>query len=294
MKGKTCVITGATSGIGRATAFGLAESGANLVLLGRNEARGRAVVSQINNRRLPGKVNFLRCDLTDSKEIGDTIRAIRETCESVEVLVNNAGARFNTFGVTPAGIERTFAGNYLGHFLLTALLLELLLNATSSRIIILGSSAHSVTPPADWNVNRGDYDRKRAYGISKLATIVWSYELARRLTGTNVTVNALDPGGVATRLGLNNGVLPWLKHLIYYLLKGQLLSAEHAAASIIDLAASPEIEGKSGGYYHKKHLIRSSTASYDPSIAAGLWHMSVAHLKLDAEAVGKPWGFIAP
>ena len=294
MKGKTCVITGATSGIGRAAAFELGVRGANLVLVGRNEDRGREIVARVLRRAPASKVQFFRCDLTIRSEVLDAAQAIRKMFGSIDVLINNAGARFDTFGANPDGIERTFAGNHLGHFLLTALLLDSLLKSPAARVITLGSGAHGVTPPVGWILTEVNYDRKLAYGSSKLANIMFAYELARRLAGTQVTVNALDPGGVATRLGLNNGLAAWLKHLVYYLMKGQLLSPQRASAGVVYLATSPEVRGKSGGYYFGNRLIRSSTISYGPVVAKALWTLSVERSRIDPEIVGNMWKYIAP
>lgn len=294
MKGKTCIITGATSGIGRASALEFAMRGASLVLIGRNEARGREVVARIRRYAPAGKVDFLRCDLTIQENVQNVAKAIRGMAQSIDVLVNNAGARFDEFGKNAEGIERTFAGNHLGHFLLTALLLDPLLRSPAARIIMLGSGAHGVTPPAGWIMTEKDYDRKRAYGSSKLANIMFTYELARRLVGTQVTVNALDPGGVGTRLGLNNGLRAYLKHVGYYLMRGQLRSSKRASAGVVYLATSAEMEGKSGGYYFDNRPIESSSISYDAELAQSLWALSVKSLRLDPQDFGSSWRYIAP
>jgi NAD(P)-dependent dehydrogenase (short-subunit alcohol dehydrogenase family) len=294
MKGRTCVITGATSGIGRAAAFELGVRGANLVLVGRNEDRGKEIVARVLRRAPASTVQFFRCDLTVRSEVLDVAKVIREKFGSIDVLVNNAGARFDTFAANPDGVERTFAGNHLGHFLLTALLLDSLLKSPAARVVTLGSSAHGVTPPDGWILTEGNYDRKLAYGSSKLANIIFAYELARRLAKTQVTVNALDPGGVATRLGLNNGLVAWLKHLVYYLMKGQLLSPKRASAGVVFLATSPEVRGKSGGYYFGNSLMGSSTISHDLAVAQALWTLSVERSRIDPEIVGNMWKYIAP
>ena len=294
MTGKTCVVTGATSGIGRAVAFELGARGASLALVGRNEERGRKMVDRISRRWPASEVHFFRCDLTVRSEVVDLAQAIRRTFGSIDVLVNNAGARFDRYGANAEGIERTFAGNHLGHFLLTALLLESLLRSPAARVITLGSGAHGVTPPLGWILSAGNYDRKLAYGSSKLANILFSYELARRLVNTPVTVNALDPGGVATRLGLNNGLAAWLKHLVYYMMKRQLISPQRAAEGVVFLATSPELQGKSGGYYSGNRLIHSSPISYDPVIARALWSLSVERSQIGAESIGGMWRYFAP
>jgi len=294
MTGKNCVISGATSGIGRAAAIELGLRGANLVLLGRNEARGKEVVASVQRRGPASGVQFIRCDLTVRSDVLDAAQKIRGRFERLDVLVNNAGARFDTYGASPDGVERTFAGNHLGHFLLTAHLLESLLVSPAARVITLASGAHGVTPPSGWLLTESNYDRKLAYGISKFANVVFTYELARRLAGTRVTVNALDPGGVATRLGLNNGPAAWVKHLVYYLMKGQLLSPKRASAGVVYLVRSPEVQGKTGGYYFQNQLIKSSALSYDVSRAQALWALSVDRSRIDARRMGTMWKYLAP
>lgn len=294
MSGKTCVVTGATSGIGRALAFELGARGANLALTGRNDGRGREIVARIRRGRPACNVQFFRCDLTVRREVMDLGQTIRGAFKSIDVLVNNAGARFDRYGANAEGIERTFAGNHLGHFLLTALLLDGLLKSPAGRVITLGSGAHGVVPPPGWILRADGYDRKLAYGSSKLANIMFAYELARRLGETCVTVNAIDPGGVATRLGLNNGLAAWLKHLAYYVLKRQLVSPQRACASILYLATSPEVHGKSGGYYSGNRLIRSSPVSYDSEISRALWSLSVERSGIEEKGMGNMWKYLAP
>lgn len=294
LRGKVCVISGATSGIGRAAAFELGVRGASLALVGRNEVRGREIVARILRCVPASQVKFFRCDLTIRSEVLAVAQAIREMFGSIDILVNNAGARFDHFGANPDGIERTFAGNHLGPFVLTTALLGSLVRSPAARVVIVGSGAHEVAPPAGWILTEANYDRKLAYGSSKLANIVFTYELARRLSGTSVTVNALDPGGVATRLGLNNGLIAWVKHLLYYLMKGQLLSPRQASLGVVYLAISPEVRGKSGGYYFGNRSIRSSTISYDPLIAQALWTLSVERSRMDPEIVGNLWQYFAP
>lgn len=294
MEGRTCVITGATSGIGRSVAIALAGQGASLILVGRNAKRGNALASRLGRGRKAGLAEFHRCDLTLRGEVENLAQLIRKRFATIDVLVNNAGARFDSYATNPDGVERTFAGNHLGHFLLTSLLLEPLLQSRESRVIVVGSGAHSVTPPPGWILSEENYDRKLAYGSSKLANIVFSYELSRRLDGTTVTVNAVDPGGVATRLGLNNGFAAWLKHIAYYLSKRQLLSAGRAAASLVELCVAPEFKGKTGGYYSAGRLIRSSALSYDTELGHELWALSVQRAGLDSARLGALWKYFAP
>lgn len=291
---RTCVITGATSGIGRATAMALAKQGARLILVGRNESRGEALSSCIRRQYGSDMAQFIRSDLTSERDVESLAAGIGRRFSVIDVLVNNAGARFDTYGANPDGIERTFAGNHLGHFLLTALLLERLLRSPGGRIITLGSGAHGVTPPAGWMLTAANYDRKLAYGGSKLANIMFAYELARRLTGTAVTVNAFDPGGVATRLGLNNGLGAWLKHIGYYVAKRQLLTSHRAGQDLSYLCTAPELRGQTGGYYSGRQRIQSSPLSLDPSLSRELWRISVEKTHLNAGRLGEAWRYFVP
>ena len=208
---------------------------------------------------------------------------------SIDVLINNAGVRFDTFQQSRDGIELTFATNHLGHFLLTNSLLEALLRAPNARVITVGSSAHSGTTAAGgWCLNRENYDRKIAYGKSKLANIIFAYELARRLSHTAIVSNAVDPGGVATNLGRNNGLLSWSRHLLYYALKREIISPRRAAETLVYLAFVPAVERISGKYFCMKRQIESSLVSHDPSVVADLWDLSVRLTRSDIAEAGVP------
>lgn len=294
MRGRACVITGATSGIGRAVAIELAKQGACLILVGRHPVRGEALASRLCRQHGSDSASFVRADLGSRREVEQLAGEIRNRFAVIDVLINNAGARFDEYGASPEGLERTFAGNHLGHFLLTALLLERLLLSLDSRIVTLGSGAHGVTPPAGWILSEANYDRKLAYGSSKLANIMFAYELSRRLRGTSVTVNAFDPGGVATRLGLNNGLKAWLKHIGYYLRKRQLLSPRRAGRDLVFLCTAPELRGQTGGYYSGGRKIQSSPLSHDRSWARALWRISLERSHLNAERLGRAWAYFAP
>ena len=252
MKGKTCVITGGTSGLGRATAYALGAMGADLLLVGRNERAAHLIMAKIAAGPGAGKVEFIRADissLTDVRRLADGLRRRRAT---IDVLVNNAGARFDHYQTSSDGVELTFATNHLGHFLLTALLLDRLMAATQGRVITVASAAHAAATGGDWILSRNDYDRKAAYAKSKLANIMFSYELAERLRHTAVVSAAVDPGGVATHLGRNNGLIPWLRHLTFYAL-GPVAErtpsiANHGAARLRrrrDREIRSRLEGKS-------------------------------------------------
>ena len=289
MQGRTCVITGATSGIGRATALALGALGANLILLGRREVEGQRLAAALRGAPGAGTVEFVQVDLSDQRQVRALGADVALRTHSIDVLINNAGGRFNTFQQSPDGIELTFATNHLGHFLLTNSFLEALLRAPHARVITVGSSAHGgVTAAGDWCLNRENYDRRIAYGKSKLANIIFAYELARRLSHTEIVSNAVDPGGVATNLGRNNGLLSWSRHLLYYALKRDLISPRRAAETLVYLALDPAVERISGKYFCMKRQIESSLASHDPSAAADLWALSVRLTRSDMVEAGFP------
>jgi len=278
-----CLITGATSGIGRATACELSCAGCDLVLLGRREDEGRRLASSLSRRPGSGLVEFVRIDLSDQNQVRSVAAKLAAAHTHFDVLINNAGARFNNFQLSPDGIELTFATNHIGHFLLTHLLIKLLLKGHRSKIIVVGSGAHGgLSAQGDWCLTRENYDRKLAYGKSKLANIMFSQELARRLAGTGVVSNAVDPGGVATNLGRNNGLFSWFRHLAYYALKGELLSPRRAAETLVFLAQDPLVDGISGKYFYRKREIESSLASRDLAAAEKLWALSTQLTGLSA------------
>ena len=276
MKGKTCVITGATSGIGRAAAVQLGGLGADLILTGRDERKGAELVRRLQHDPACGSAHFMMADLSVQREVRDLATAIRSRCTHIDVLINNAGARFDTFHLTTDTIESTFATNHLSHFLLNLLLLDTLRAAEAARVITVASGAHSGARGDFERCFRAEtYDRKVAYGNSKLANLMFAFELDRQLKSTKITSNAVDPGGVATNLGRNNGIVSWLRHVGYHAMKGELLSPEKGAETIVFLASSPSVEGVSGKYFFRKREIESSGISKDEAAAKRLWESSL-------------------
>ncbi|CAN5637284.1 hypothetical protein BH24ACT21_BH24ACT21_06280 [soil metagenome] len=207
MEGKVCLVTGATSGIGKVTAHELAKQGATVVIVGRSRQKVEATVEEINSRTGNQSVEYLLADLSSQKEIRSLAREFKSRYDRLDVLVNNAGAVFAEYGETEDGVERTFAVNHLNYFLLTNLLLDVLEASAPSRIVNVASGAHQGAElDFDDLGAKQNYGFMRAYGRSKLANIMFTYELARRLEGTGVTANALHPGSVATGIGTNNDV----------------------------------------------------------------------------------------
>jgi NAD(P)-dependent dehydrogenase (short-subunit alcohol dehydrogenase family) len=278
MDGKQVVITGATSGIGRATALALASLGANILMLSRNQKAGINLTRQIAASSPGVQSEFIEMDLSSLTQVRETVAKIRRRLTSVDILINNTGARFDRYSVTADGCERTFATNHLGHFLLTGKLLEQLQAAPHARVITVSSSASAQADNNDrWQFGAADFDRKQAYAKSKLANLVFAFELARRCSGTSISSLAVDPGIVATRFARNNGVLPWLKHLIYHGRKGELLNSARGADTLIYLASTAVIPGDSPEqYFRERQLIRACPAAYDPAAAANLWALSAS------------------
>lgn len=282
MKGKTCVITGATSGIGWASAVQLGGFGADLILIGRDERRGVELVRRLQHDPACGNAHFMRADLSVQQEVRELAAAIRNRCARVDVLINNAGARFDAFRLSSDNIELTFATNHLSHFLLTLLLLEKLQAAKSARVITVSSEAHeSALGDFERHCSAENYDRKAAYGKSKLANLMFVFELARRMRGKNITSNGVNPGNVVTNFARNNGFMSWMRHIGYYALKRELILPRKGAETIVFLASSPVVEGISGKYFFRNREVPSSRISYDEDAAKKLWDVSMNMTGLD-------------
>ncbi len=282
MNNKLCLLTGATSGIGKAAAFKLADLGASLILLSRNEEKGEKICNQIRKKINRAQVKFYRVDISSMQEVRIAVEKIKTDFNRIDAIINNAGARFDNYLKNDEGIELTFATNHLGHFLLTLSLIEMLKKSTQGRIINVSSSVHSgVTQKLDDIVAPVHYDRSVAYGRSKLANLYFTYELNEKLRNSKITVNVLHPGGVATNFSRNNGMLPWVKHYTYYLLKRELISPQKAAETILYLALSSEVKDISGKYFFNKGEIKSSPTSYDRDAAMKLWQLSLKLTGLD-------------
>jgi len=284
LTGSNCVITGATSGIGKRSAYALVDLRCHLILVGRNERAGNRLARRLRRRSPGSKITFIRTDLSRGNEVRELAAAITCHCQHVDVLINNAGARNYEYQENTDGIESTFATNHLGHFLLTCLLLDALKNAAFARVITVSSGLHfSASAGGDWYLGRGNYDGGVAYAKSKLANVMFAYELARRLQHTRITSNVLDPGVVATNFERNNGVRRWLGFLVGHGLKRRLVSARTAAEAVAFLAASEKVIGVTGKYFIHNREVESSAASYDTEAARRLWDLSAQLTGLTGE-----------
>jgi len=261
LEGKTCLVTGANSGMGKETALALAQMKATVVMVCRNKDKGDAARREISKESGNESVDLLLSDLSSLAEVRTLAAEIRNRYARLHVLVNNAGV-FSFSGRTVDGYETTFAVDYLAPFLLTNLLLELLETSAPSRVVNVSSVAHF-----NGHIDLAAIEKKEtpsgwgAYSNSKLALVMFTYELARRLQGTGVTANCLHPGGVATNIWKVPTAVtrPFLK------------SAKEGAETSIYLASSPEVEGVSGKYFENKKEKKSSDESYDEKKAFALW-----------------------
>ena len=273
MKGKICLVTGANAGIGKTTALGLAKIGAAVVMVSRNQERGEAARAEIMAESENDAVDLMIADLSSQQSIRQLAEDFKTRYERLDVLVNNAGGIFGSPSLTVDGLEYTFALNHLSYFLLTNLLLERIKESSPARIVNVSSQAQ-----ADATINFDDlqseqnYNARRVYGQSKLANILFTYELARRLDGVDVTTNALHPGVVRTNFGRESTSRAFA--LMMRLLGPFLASPEKGASTSIYLATAPEVEGVTGKYFIDKQEQKSNAESYDTAVAQRLWQVS--------------------
>ena len=272
MNNKTILITGASGGIGLHSAIGLAKLGANIVMVGHNERRTVQAVELVKAQTGNQSVSYLLADLSSMQEVRRLAQEFKDKYKSLDVLLNNAGAIFLTRKVSVDGYEMSLALNHLNYFLLTDLLLDMLKSAPSARIVNVSSRAHYRGHiNFDDLQSRHGYNGMRTYGMSKLMNVLFTYELARRLQGTNVTANCLHPGFVASNFAGNNG---WFVRLGMSFMSGRI-SVEDGAKCSVYLASSPEVQGMSGKYFnYDLKETRSSDESYDLAVASRLWDVS--------------------
>jgi len=280
MAGRTVLVTGGTAGIGKATALGLATMGAHLAVTGRDRGRAEAAAGEVRAAG-GGRVDVFVADLSSQAEVRRLAGEALGRLGRIDVLVNNVGGYWHTRHVTADGLERTFAVNHLAAFLLTNLLLDRLQQSASARVVTVASNAHA-QGRIDFDDLQGErsWSGARAYSQSKLANVLFTYELARRLPATVVTANALHPGVVRTSFGAEDpgGVQRRLVALLRPLMK----APARGAATSIHLASAPDLERVTGRYFANGKPKRSSTRSYDQAAAERLWQVSADLVGLTA------------
>ncbi len=284
MTDRTVLVTGGTGGIGRATALGLARMGAIVVITGRDAARAEDAAAEIRSAT-GATVGVLIADLSAQSEVRRLADEALEHLPRIDVLINNVGGYWNTRHVTSDGLERTLAVNHLAPFLLTNLLLGRLKQGHRARVVTVSSHAHA-QGRIDFDDLHGErsYSGASSYNQSKLANVLFTYELARRLQGTGVTANALHPGVVSTAFGAEDP--GHTQRLLVPLLRPFMKSPARGAASSIHVASAPELEGVTGRYFANSSLRRSSPRSHDAAVAARLWQVSTDLVELAARRKG--------
>lgn len=280
MAGRTVLITGGTGGIGKATAIGLAQLGARVGIVGRDATHAAAAVGDIRSESGSEAVDVFIADLSSQAEVRRLAAEVLDTYPRLDVLVNNVGGFWAHRHVTADGLEHTFAVNHLAPFLLTNLLVERLESSAPARVVTVSSGAQSMGR-IDFDDLQGTrkYSGQRAYNQSKLANVMFTYELARRLEGTGVTANVLHPGVTRTGFGAEDQApyFAWMSGLAHPFMKSPAQGAE----TPIYLASSPDVEGVSGTYFANRKAKASNKVSYDVEAASRLWQAS-------ADLVGLP------
>ncbi len=280
MRDKVCLITGATSGIGLATALGLAQQGATVILVARNQERGTAALARIRDETGGTSACFLAADLSVQAEVRQLAQDVQARYPRLDILINNAGGVFHRRQESADGIEMTWALNVLGPFLLTKLLLHRLRASAPARVLNVSSAVHRAASMHFEDLEgKQRYNRLRAYSQSKLALVFLTYEFARRLDGTGVTVNALNPGFVGTGIISGNAGWPW--RLFQAVANLVAISPQAGAQTSLYLSSSPDVAETTGQYFKGSKAAASSAASYDSAAGRRLWR---ACLEMTGEA----------
>ena len=283
MIGKICLVTGGTNGIGKATAQALAQMGATVVIVGRDAQKAAQVSKEIQAATGNQNVDWLLADLSSQQDIRRLAAEFKSKYSQLHVLINNAGGTFMTRQLSVDGIEMTFALNHLAYFLLTNLLLDTIKASAPARIISVSSDAHS-GGKIEFDNLQGErsYSGIGPYGNSKLANILFTTELARRLEGTGVTVNVLHPGLVSTGFGKNNpGLIMKIMGVVIPLIAR---SPEKGAKTSIYLVSSPAVQNITGKYFVDCKVTQPAPQAADSAVARKLWNVSAEMVHL-ADAV---------
>jgi len=283
MQGKTVLVTGANQGVGKATAIALARKGAHVVIVSRNADKGRAALAEVQAASPQREGELIVADLSSQAEVRRLAAEFRSRHSGLDVLVNNAGVIVPERHTTVDGIEETFAVNHLAPMLLTLELVDLLKASAHARVVTVSSEAHRGASMHwdDLQFRSHKYRSFKAYGQSKLANILFTYELARRLEGTGVTANALHPGVIGSGFGQT---YPGPLSVLVKLARPFLLTPEEGAATSVYLASSPEVEGVTGQYFSKCRPVRSNAVSYDVASQRKLWALSAEMVSPHAAA----------
>ncbi|HXX43874.1 MAG TPA: SDR family oxidoreductase [Candidatus Acidoferrales bacterium] len=271
MSGKSCVLTGANSGIGKETALALAKMGARVALVCRNPQKGEAALADIRREAPSAQLDLLTAEMSSFASVRALAAQIREKYPRLDVLINNAGAAVPMRALSADGVEMTVAGNHLGAALLTLLLLDQLKASAPARIINVSSEAqrNAKLDMDDLQFERRQYRALAAYGQSKLLMNAFTFELARRLAGTGVTANCLHPGVVRTNIWPSNP--PLLFKIILGAMKPFMLDSKRGAEVTIYLATSPDVATVTGEYFVKSKVAPSNPLSRDPKVSAEIW-----------------------
>ena len=272
------MITGANSGIGKATAIGLAHLGASLVLVCRNKSRAEKAIADIKEKTGNESIDLIIADLSSQREIHNLVSEFKSRYDKLNVLINNAGVNLGKRILTEDGIETTFAVNYLAYFMLSNLLLDVLKRSAPARIINVASSIQAKSIDFEDLNGKKHYGQLKAYAQSKLAVVLFTYEFSRRIKGTGISVNCLHPGYVKTNMIRN--FRPFVKYF-YHLVGLFMKTPKRGAKTSIYLASNPEIDGATGLYYKRRKEAKSSKISNDDTIAKKLWDISVKLTKIN-------------
>jgi NAD(P)-dependent dehydrogenase (short-subunit alcohol dehydrogenase family) len=282
MLGKTVLVTGANQGIGKAAAIALAAKGAHVVLVARNADKGRAALAEVQAAGAGG-AELIVADLSSQEQVRRTAAEYKAKHSSLDVLVNNAGVFVPERHVTVDGLEETFALNHLGYFLLTRELLDVLQTTSGARIVNVSSDAHRGARMHwdDLQFEHAKYRGLKAYGQSKLANVLFTYELARRLEGTGVTANCLHPGVIGSGFGQTYG---GAMSVLVKIARPFMLTPEDGARTTVYLASSSDVAGVTGKYFSKCKAVKSNAVSYDVQSQQKLWSLSEQLVKAHARA----------
>lgn len=274
MHGKVCLVTGAHRGIGREIALHLAKAGARVLVHARTSANADATVADLRTASGNDQIQGFAADFLHQAEVRRLAAEVQQATDRLHVLVNNAGTYFTYRTLTSDQHEATFAVNHLAPFILTRSLKELLKASAPARVVVVSSEAHQrASNIEDWE-SRNGYSGYQAYARSKLANVMFSYDLAHRLESSGVTVNACHPGRALTQI-IEKGFDRWWTRWALKVIPPFMDSVEDAAKTPLHLAMSPEVEGVTGRYYKKLRPHTSSLVSHDPTIGARLWNISL-------------------